>query len=292
MSGEVQFFLKDPKSCQQIQISLFGGAHVEWVRQYQEGNVTRTEKYVANETYVDEAKILWQSSDSPDGKIGPGMISLPFQFTLPPNCQSTHPNIQSLADIARIAYTLKAKIITTGFLTNESKVEMPLKVKKITDINLPDLILPTQRSEHTPVGCLCNAGELQFTANLPRTGLCAGEKFPLTVDVENSSSRRIHMRIRIKRHWTYEASGQMFEQSRFLKVYNSPRIEPNSQYTWNVTEMMVPYVVPTMEGSQIIKTEDSLEVAAVIPWDLNASVEFPITIGNVPFREDLAPQLP
>ena len=295
LSGELQFILTEAKRYQLVEVKLSGGAHVKWVRQFNEPNgMTRTEVYEANETYVDETLTLWRKDQSPDGTIGPGMVCLPFQFNLPPNCQTTHPRIRNkLTDIATILYSLKAKIVTGETFHIDPKIEIPLRVKKITDINLPHLILPTQQSQHTLIGCMCcSAGEMQFTANLPRTGCCAGEKFPLTVNVENSSSRRIRMRVRMKRRWTYEAAGDMLEENRILKVYNSPQIQPQSQYMWDVKELVVPNVVPTMEGCNIIKTEDSLEVAAVIPWDFNPSVDFPITIGNVPFREDLSPQLP
>ena len=42
-----------------------------------------TVTYQSEETYVHEAKILWSSDQSPNGKIGPGTFNLSFQFEIP-----------------------------------------------------------------------------------------------------------------------------------------------------------------------------------------------------------------
>ena len=50
-----------------------------------EHQTTYTVTYQSKETYAHEARILWNSDQSPHGKIGPGTFDLPFQSVLPPN---------------------------------------------------------------------------------------------------------------------------------------------------------------------------------------------------------------
>ena len=284
VSGELHFTLMEARSYKSIEMKIYGGAHVKWCEThttgYGEYQTTQIVTYESREMYVEDYRVLWSSKQSPDGKIGPGMFSLPFQFTLPATCLGTFKG-----KWGSITYSLQAKIITGQLLHFDHKVELPFKVKRVTDINLPHLTVPTQQSEETQVGCLCcNSGELQFTAKLSRSGCCIGQSLPLSVSVANSSSRHIKMRTSLIRHCTYHATGHMQEASEALVVLLSPEIESHSEYTWNVDKLTVPEVEPSFEGSQIIKVEHTLKVTAVIPWDLNTSVEFPITLGNVPFK--------
>lgn len=286
MSGELQFTLTEAKRYEQIQINLSGGAKVKWIEQYTNASGNQeTVTYSSAETYVNETKILWESRQTPDGKIGPGKFSLPFQFILPSNCQST---MKCPMDYGSISYALHAKIITGQFLHFDPTVDLPLKVRRIADINLPDLVLPSHQSEHTLVGwCCCSAGELQLTADLARSGCCIGHKFPLTVNVDNNSSRKIKIRARIERKYTFIASGHQIEYSKRIVGVYSPEIDRYSQYTWNANNLIVPaHATATIEGSEIIKMEDSLHVTAIIPWDCNSnSVTFPIKLGNVPLMD-------
>ena len=282
VSGELQFSLMEAKSYKSIEMKIEGGAHVKWCETqttgYGEYQTTQMVTYESRETFVEDYRVLWSSKQSPDGKIGPGMLSMPFQFTLPATCLGTFKG-----KWGSISYSLQAKIVTGQLLHFDHKIEIPFKVKRIVDINLPHLTVPTQQSEETQVGCLCcNSGELQFTAKLSHSGCCIGQGVPLSVSVTNSSSRNIKMRASLIRHCSYHANGHMQEATEVMVALLSPEIQPHSEHTWNVDNLIVPEVEPSFEGSQIIKVDYTLRVTAVIPWDLNTSVDFPITFGNVP----------
>lgn len=293
MSGTVHFVLTEAKSYKCIEIELYGGALVKWCETqtsgYGQNQTTQLVTFESKETFVEQSKLLWNNGQSPNGKIGPGTFDLPFQFTLPSTCPGSFKG-----KWGSITYVLRGYIKTGQLLHLDHKVELPFRVKRITDINLPHLIVPTQQSEQTPVGCFCcSAGNLEFTASLTRTGCCVGQNLPLTVSVVNGSSRRIKMRVSIQRHCTYRAQSINYFDSEHeqhtgetLVVVVSPEIAPHSPYTWNVEDLLIPTVEPSFEGSAIIKVQDTLKVTAVIPWDLNSSVMFPITIGNVPFNCD------
>ena len=267
---------------------MLGQAKVKWGLQRSGPQGSYIEWFTAENTYIDEKKILWDKRQSPDRRIGPGNISLPFQFTLPPNCESSFPKGHIFfAQEMCIQYKLHAKLVTDKLLTVDPKYELPIKVQKITDANRPDLMLPSHQSGHSEVGCFCcNSGEMNMTVNVPYTGLCIGTSVPLTVNVENSSTSRFKLSAAIYRSWTFLACNQMKQSCSTIVFVQSPEIEPNSQTTWEVDNLLIPFdTIPTIEGCEIIKTEDTIDVKADLPWTCgDPSVTFPVIIGNVPIR--------
>ena len=280
MSGTLHFTLTEAKSYKQITLGLYGGALVRWTESRSTGQTTTTNTvtYQSKETYVEQATVLWNSEQSPDGRIGPGTYSLPFEFMLPSTCLGSFQG-----SCGAIKYALHGRI-KTGLLHRDHSIEVPIQVNKITDINLPHLMVPTYQSKQKQVGFFCFASSVEFTASLTRSGFCIGHNLPLTVSIVNGSSRRIKMRASIKRRCTYHAQGHTRSERRKLVAVVSPDIAPHSHYTWNVDDLLIPMVEPSFKESAIIKMQYILQVTAVIPWAWNSSVTIPITLGNVPFN--------
>ena len=288
--GQVEFSLTEAKKYKFVELRLLGRAVVEiyeLIHNQATGTSERRE-HRATETYVDKTLDLWDQRLSPERKIGPGNFSFPFQFTLPKKCQSSYPKPGfELLGTSSIEYSLCAKIVTGEFLTIDPKVTIPLKVRKVTDSNRPNFMWPSHQSRHMQVGCCCcTAGELQFSVDVPRTGACIGKNFPMTVNVQNSSSRRgIYMSASIQRKWTYHVGEFTKEKYDTIASAASPEIDPYSEYTWEVDNFVIPFdALPTMEECDLLKTEDTLYVTANIPWGIDESVSMPVFIGNVPFQ--------
>ena len=138
------------------------------------------------------------------------------------------------------------------------------------------------------VGYLCcAAGKVEFVAKLPRTGYnCAtnDDVIPLTVDVENSSTRVIQMRARIMK-WVslfpYLQNQSQKQVSKDIEAeITSESIQPHSSYVWNPTNWLVPVLTPTLFGSKVINVDYVLEVTGVIPHDTNLSCNIPLLMGN------------
>ena len=283
MSGLLHFTLTEAKSYKYIEVRLYGGAQVRWSETYDSGSgethSRRTVTYQSEETYVHEARILWSSDQSPHGKIGPGTYDLPFQFVLPPNCLSSFQG-----SVGSISYTLHG-LIKTGLLHQDHRIQAALQVSKITDINIPQLLMPLRQLKKKKVGFFCFGSDVQFTVSLSRTGFCIGQNLPLTVSVVNSSSRRIKMRASIRRYTHYYAQGKTYhDRERKLVRVTTPDVAPQSEQVLNIEDLIIPVVEPSFYESQIIKMQYFLKVKAVIPWARNSSVMIPITLGNVPLN--------
>ena len=283
MSGLLHFTLTEAKSYKYIEIRLYGGGQVRWSETYDSGSgeshSRRTVTYQSEETYVHKARILWSSDQSPHGKIGPGTYDLPFQFVLPPNCLSSFQG-----SVGSISYTLHG-LIKTGLLHQDHRIQAALQVNKITDINIPQLLMALRQLKKKKVGFFFFGKDVQFTVSLSRTGFCIGQNLPVTVSVVNDSSRRIKMRASIRRYTHYYAQGKTYhDRERKLVSVTTPDVAPQSEQVLNIEDLIIPTVEPSFYESQIIKMQYFLKVKAVIPWARNSSVMIPITLGNVPLN--------
>ena len=138
------------------------------------------------------------------------------------------------------------------------------------------------QSQEKQVGFCCFGKNIEFIANLSRTGFCIGHNLPLTVNVVNGSGRRIKMRASVHRHCMFHAQGRTRHTEEKIAAILSPHISPHSQYTWTEGCFAIPMVEPTIEESDIIIMQYYLKVTAVIPWASNSYVTIPITLGNIP----------
>ena len=294
----MHFTLTESKSYKQISVNLHGAALVKWTETYRERDhhhhrhnrltstapgahhtEPRTVTYRAEETYVNTSVLLWSSQQSVHGKIGPGTFDMPFQLEIPNNCLSSFEG-----RYGSIRYFLQGHI-KTGLLKLDHTISIPITVNRLTDINVPQLLVPAHQSWQKQVGFCCFGSNIEITVSLNRTGFCIGHNLPLTVSVVNGSGRRFKIRASIQKFCTFHAQGLTRYSKEKLAVILSPHISAHSQYTWQEGGLVVPMVEPSFVESPIIKTQYSLEVTAIIPWASNSSVVFPITLGNVPLNE-------
>ena len=282
MSGLLHFTLTEAKSYKYIEIRLYGGAQVQWTETYsvRTGGVSEynTVTYQSEETYVHETRILWSSDQSPYGKTGPGTFDLPFQFVLPPKGLSSFQG-----SVGSISYALHG-LIKTGMHHSDHRIQAPIQVSRITDINLRQLLMPVHQSKKKHIGFFCFGSDVEFTVSLNCTGFCISHNLPLTVSVMNGSTRHIKIRATIQRHCYYYAQGHTRYDRRILAAVSIHNVAPCSERTMVIEDLIVPVVEPSFSESQIMKMQYVLKVTAVIPWARNSSVKIPITLGNVPFN--------
>ena len=264
------------KRYKRIKIVLYGGALVKLPESHGSGQSRQSVTYKSREIYANQHIILWSCEQTPEGKIGPGTFDLPFQLVIPNTCLGSFKS-----RYGSISYVLCAHI-KTGILHRDHKIEVPVTLTRITDINLPHLMMTRQISKQKTVGLFFFGSKISFTVSLSRTGFCIGHDLPLTVNVVNGSSRQIKMRASIKLYCTFRAQGHSFCQRTKLVTTISPNISARSRHTWNIEDLIVPMVAPSFEGSDIIQMQYVLKITAEIPWAINSSVKIPITLGNVP----------
>ena len=282
MSGLLHFTLQESRSYKYIEIRLCGGAQVRWTEFQNTYGGGRVLTIQSEETFVDEARILWSSDQSPHGKIGPGTFDLPFQIVIPPNCLGSFQG-----SVGSISYTLHGLIKSALLYEDDHKIQAPIQVSRMTDINLSQLLMPVHQSKKKLVGFFCFGSDIEFTVSLSHTGFCIGQNLPLTVSVVNRSSRHVKIRATIMGYHYFYAQGRTKFDKRNLATVTSHDVAPCSQQDMIIEDLIAPMVEPSFDGSQIIKMQYFLIVTAVIPWALNSSMIIPITLGNVPLNNTI-----
>ena len=187
---------------------------------------------------------------------------------------------------AYITYMLEARAVT-GVFRFDHKASAPIFIMRLTSISGGNRATPVRQVKRKQVGCLCcAAGNIEFVAKLPRTGYCVTNRdvIPLSVDVQNNSTRVIQMRARIKKSVSLFVRGHEDVSRELVAEITSEPIQPRTSYGWNPTNWIVPALPPTLLGSRIIDVSYVLEIAAVIPNSINLSCDVSLLMGNLPFE--------
>ena len=188
VSGLLQVVLKEPKWYRYAAVSLQGKGIILWSEGYSREAMSL---YYNRETYVDMFFVVWGDKNAPlPIKFDPGTSNFPFQFTIPAQCP---PTFNSQRYTGKIEYQLFGIIASE---MNEYKIETPLVVGSLVDLNLqPHLLQPLDQSQtKSIVKCCCNAGEAEVTFKMPKSGFhIKKDQIPVTIECRNGSSQDISL---------------------------------------------------------------------------------------------------
>ena len=247
INGAVEFTLTVPKHYDCIKLKFLGSANVRW-------NIGKT-SYVGQETYIQESLLLWSPQQSSSGMIGPGSFSFPFRFIIPPHVPSSfvfHDRMNAFGDIS---YKIEARAVT-GVFRFDHTASAKILILRLTSISGANQTAPVQEVKRKQVGCLCcAAGDVEFIAKLPRTGYCVTNHdiIPLTVNVQNNSTRMIKMKAKIIQQVTLTVRSQSDVLNKTMAKTYSEIIQPGASYVWNPTNLIVPHgLPPTLLGCRIL----------------------------------------
>ena len=279
ISGALEFTLTEPKKYKCIKVHFFGRAHVHW----KWGKTT----YRGQEKYIDDVIFLWRPQQNEP--IGPGSFSFKFQFVIPPHVPSSfsHVNTGLFNDgQGSISYEIEG-IGVTGLLRFDDRTAAEIVIQRATSIR-GETQAPVRQVKRGQVGCLCcAAGNVEFIAKVPRTGYCVADKIPLTVDIENSSSKEIRMEAKIVRRIAfYVYQHECTNTDTVAKVLSDP-ISPRDTITWSPDDLVVPRVPPTLEGCRIIEVVYKLSVVAIMPNSLDLVCDIPLFVGTISYSNSL-----
>ena len=286
ITGSLLLDVDESKSYNQILIQFAGSSYVHWTESRttgSRGNRRRvTRSYTSTQSYVDLTAPLWDSQQSPDGKLAPGQYNWPFSFNIPPNAPSSFEG-----SVGYIRYSLVGKIVT-GLLKFNHSVELRVPVQQLVKISDPRLLQPVRQEVQKTVCCLCCAsGPIVLTVALPKTGFCIGESLQLHASLENGSNRHVSMSASIIKNIVFHAQARRkFGGKTFIEI-TSDEIEPHASHDWDPT-----IEIPTTDVDIIhetscsnIKVVYSLAVTCRIPQALNLSTAVRIHLGNCSDQE-------
>ena len=280
ITGSLLLDVDESKSYNQILIQFAGVSYVHWTESHTTGTGehrrTETRHYSSSESYVDLTAPLWNSQQSPGGKLAPGQYNWPFSFNIPPNAPSSFEG-----SVGHIRYHLVGKIVT-GLLKFNHSVELRVPVQQLVKISDPRLLQPVRQEVQKTVCCLCCAsGPIVLTVALPKTGFCIGESLQLHASLENGSNRRLRITANIVQHVVFFAQGHRRHGGKTLVSIGSDEIEARASRNWDPT-IQVPHDIDIIHETSCrnINVTYSLTVVCQIPRALNLSNVFNVQFGN------------
>jgi hypothetical protein len=279
VTGRVVVENDEAKSYRQIQISLAGSGKVEWTA----GSGEESETHRAREEYLNETATLWED-EGESGSLPAGRHEFPFAFSLPESCPSSYETEGGSSNLdAWIRYVLTGRISTRGALKADHTLEKRVMVFK--EVHLEQASFePTRRVVQGSEGCLCCvSGPVTMTVALSRSSFSQGEGIPLSIELENASSRDLRPEATLVKRARLKARGHTLKPPPqvVMREKCSKSFTARSTSSWSCETPAVPEGHSTMEAPGGMITV-SYEVTVHVGLGLGQRLEvcFPVTIGD------------
>ena len=292
LRGTLTVEVGEPRGFHYIKVSLISKAHAFIKINDAACTATDTRKYINEQT------IVWHWEQARDGRLQSGRHTFPFQFTipneqLPSSVEYTTIEEGSSSSFGYIQYYVEGRI-GTDQPEFDHLTKAPFRLVEVVDINnVPDLQRPIGGELQKTVHSRFRASDkITARAEIPRRGYCIGEIIPLTVTVDNASTKQIRVAVYLQQVLTYRAEARKCFSHREILHLTSETMHRRI-FLWRPgSRLRVPQTVPTNTSCSIVTVEYVLVVETLIPSANKRSIEIPLTIGNVPLREVSSPAPP
>ena len=268
VTGSLLLDIDEPKKYKQILVQFSGKSFVRWG----ESNGHQTKNCVS----INGVAPLWDSRQSPDGKLPPGQYNWPFCFAIPPSAPSSFEG-----ELGNIRYMLVGRIVN-GALKLNHDVTALIAVQQLVKITDPCLLQPVRKEVQKTGYLFCTSQPIIMSVVIPKTGFYIGESFQLHVSLENGSNRQVYLTATLKEYVTYYASGRSRRISRSLYVIRTSNIE--RQQTADVDKtIMIPLAdMDIMDKPSYgnIRVMHCIKVTCHIPLAYNLSTTIPLELAN------------
>ncbi|CAI8004666.1 Arrestin domain-containing protein 4 [Geodia barretti] len=273
VTGSLLLDVDEAKSYKQILVQLSGRSYVHW----RESSGQSSRNCISLEPYFDSVAPLWDSRQSPDGKLPPGQYNWPFSFVIPPSVPSSFEG-----KFGNIRYMLVGRIVT-GALKYNHDVMALIPVQQLVQITDPRLLQPVRTEVQKTVGFLFSTSQpIIMSVAVPKTGFFIGESFQLHISLENGSKRRVSLTATLKEYVTFAASGSSRKISRSLYAIRTNRVERQQTEHLDKT-IMVPLTdvdIVHKSSCRNIRVIYCIKVTCHIPRAFNLSTTIPLELAN------------
>ncbi len=184
VKGSVLVSADKPKQYTDITIAIFGFARARWTES------TGYKRYTFQNTlrYIEQGCVLWSRERSPTGNLPAGEHSFPFSVQLPYHAP---PSFKSR--IGKIVYEMQATITQSSMFKFNHHAKVTLDVRSY----IPRLCMQPINVEldSSLTFCCCfNFGQVTVNCSLPSSGYAAEEAIPITMEIDNESTKNIYIR--------------------------------------------------------------------------------------------------
>ncbi|XP_022097159.1 arrestin domain-containing protein 3-like [Acanthaster planci] len=293
MKGRVVVSLTKDLAMKGIRVSLKGEIRTQWrekirsaTGQKRAGTCLR-----GGEQYLFDRATVWgKELDSDDDSEIPllqaGSHSFPFQFQLP-----TQPNLACSFECDRIAcirYFVQANMDISWAVDPVAERYFSFIGSPI-NCNLPKFLKIVHATDRKTIRCCClSSGPIALKAEMQRSAYCPGEFVNIRTRLDNNSANTMKLGVRFVQNISLVADNPKRRNktgSYEILCYTSPAVLPEQEYVLETARMLQIPIVPYTISSRLIQVAYLIEVFLLVDEKQALEVFFPITIGNVPYKD-------
>lgn len=277
VKGELSVSVDEPKHYKKIVVKLLGRADVCWSQEEGSGDSREQVTYSNKVTYIKQESVVWSKEMFGDTDLPVGKHTFPFQYQLPQNIPRSFEG-----RYGKVKYEILAKLSREGLLKHNHKASSTLTVREDTDL-LGPCMEPITFDKDTRVQFLCcfNVGSISMRCGMPRTGFSPGDALPISVHIENQTTRMVHIHASVHKKDTFIASnGTRNIFSKQLRSIVSPRIQPGEVTLFESSSLQIPpEVIETFSSCSCISVEYTLCVKVIVSFGTNVVLKIPVVIA-------------
>ncbi|XP_050077761.1 arrestin domain-containing protein 3-like [Anopheles maculipalpis] len=286
LSGRVIMHTTENFKLKSIRLLLRGKAHVEW-KVFVSGD-KRTVK--DDQVYIDERAVIWgeragEGLDVTVPVLVRGQHQFPFRFNIP----ETNLPCSFESRACYIRYFVKVTI-DIPYASPPQGIKYFTIIGPHIDCMDEQYLKPISGQDKKVKCCLCCAkGPVTLSCSLDRTAFCCGETLKLKSIIDNQGEEAVKLKVRLLQYCEFFVErgvlGVTKEVQHLVLEYKGETVVPAERQD-TCANLRIPTVPTTMMGvcrlAQIYYT-----LVACLEFDKSGDdlqINFPITIGTVPFR--------
>lgn len=238
------------------------------------------------------SQYLLGSKGGPEIEIGQGVHSFKFEHHLPPDIPCS-----AEGQLGFVRYSVDVNLDISWAIDLQKKVTFT--VSRNEDLNLvPELSVPCEVEKMKTFCCLfCKSNPITFKARIPKTGYALGEQIYVTIELNNTTARKITKTLLIFRRVDKFISQYPVE---ITKTYKKVILEienrgANAGADVKFDEsILVPHDL-SLSSERTCKvfqvTYELKIIAKTIGLSFSPTLKIPITIGSIGIRGDRSEKL-
>uniref|UniRef100_A0A182M640 Arrestin C-terminal-like domain-containing protein n=1 Tax=Anopheles culicifacies TaxID=139723 RepID=A0A182M640_9DIPT len=282
VTGQVQIKLTEPKKFNEITLKIIGVTNVKWTQKRGQGRQRRTVYYTANRDHLASMKVLVGSTGGNPTELPAGEHIYEFACELPAQLPTSFEG-----SYGHCRYTAQVVMDRPWKFNLTYKVGFTVIQPRDLNLQSPSIRLPS-RMEDARVFCcgIWRTKPLFVRVTVPCTGYVPGQAIPLTIDLNNQSSRIIEgVNMKLLQEITYRAEYPAARIRREVHtivkhIGDGVASEALIQYK---QRLVVPTVIPTCGDLNIISVAYRLHITVrVTGCGSDPVLEIPLIIGTTP----------
>ncbi|WAR23382.1 ARRD3-like protein [Mya arenaria] len=287
VTGQVVVITTENIKVKGIRLTLRGKAHTEW--RINKAGETRTLK--DDEYYVDDKKILWgkdKHEDIATSILPRGKHAYKFEFKLP----ETALPCSFESKIGHVRYYFRV-VMDIPYASPPQAIKYFTIVGPHIDCMEDRYLAPKFADDKHRTCCFCcMRGLVRIQATLERSAYCCGEQIRIKTEIQNSNDEPVYLLCKFVQYVEYYMNkgvlGIMKTVSHKVWEYQAEAVRP--QHTGRQDhlqdELQVPVLPPTMiDVCGLIQIHYVLKLLVIGEESGELMhLQFPITVGTVPFR--------